>query len=168
MKYHLEMNYSKAWGVFRWLPSPRRVSECVTLCMLVAAVVVTSWTSSLKSGSPPLWSEHFSEGLGVGDSWNSTPIRVTGRCISVFKKNPGHIHSATPRNRVDTVLETPVFSPSEALEEWYLDILQMYLTGLETFEFSFGKVLWSTVWCTGSSATRWIINWAKGFSLSTL
>ena len=73
MKYHPETNYSKAWEVFRWLPSPRRVSEHVTLRMLVATVVVTSWTSSSKSGSPPLWSEHFSEGLGVGDSWNSTP-----------------------------------------------------------------------------------------------
>ena len=54
MKQHPEMNYSKSWKVSRGLPSPRQVSECVTLCILVAAVVVISWTSGLKSGSPPL------------------------------------------------------------------------------------------------------------------
>ena len=152
MKHHPETNYSKSWKVSRGLPSLHQVRECVTLHILVAAAVVISWTLGLKSGSPPLWLEHFSEELGVGDSWNSTPSEsLVDSSVSLKRTLGTFFGSSREWSRYG-------FGDTGVLTFWGVGGMIFGYSpdispGLETFEFPFGNVLQSTAWCTGSSAT---------------
>ena len=80
-------------------------------------------------------------------------IRVTGRCISVSKKDPGHI--PWQLQGMESIRFWR-YQCSHLPRHWRNDIWifpRHIDMGLETFEFSFGNVLWSTAWCTGSLAT---------------
>ena len=170
MKHHPEANktdYSKSWWVSRWLSSPRWVSERVTLRTLVVTVVVIGWTSGSKSGSSPPWSEHLLEELGVEHSGNSTPSESLEDASVSLKRTLGTFSSGSKEQSQYGLGDTGVLA-FRGVGGMIFGYSPDASTGLETLEFSLGQALGSTAWHTGSSATWWITNWAKGFSLSTL
>ena len=129
------------------------MSERVTLCILVATVVVISWTSGSKSGSSPLGSEHFPEELRVEDSGNSTPSESLEDASVSLKRTLGTFSSGSKERSQYGLRDTGVltFRGIGGMIFGYSPDASM---GLETLEFSLGKVLGSTAWCTGSSATQ--------------